>query len=329
MNKETVCYLLFFLIFAKRITCWSDEGHMLSTAIAYEGLTKEEKLILEKIFKNYKEDKDFNDPIYASIWADHIKPFDIHYPNNIRRSGGIDLMNKWHYIDTPYNPLNVRINIFQEYYYKNTDNALTVLKRIFKLLKSIKRKENFGTFFSYNFNLRYFIHIFGDIHQPLHVITFYNNNFINGDNGGRDINILYKNKVENLHYLCDCVFHSRRKKWPTVTPKEVIKEAKSLMNLYPPEYFGNRLKNDLNEYEYLDFIISDSYNKCVHSIYYNFPHETLNKNTSYDVTNFFVVNLKKTLNEQIVLGGYRLTHYLKVIIANIPPDLVNTNKYMK
>ncbi|SBS87645.1 p1/s1 nuclease, putative [Plasmodium ovale] len=325
MNNYIICCIYGILIFVKRIECWSDEGHMVVSAIAYEGLNDEEKLVLNHIFKNYKEDNDFNDPISGAVWSDHIKSVDYHYPDKVRRVDGVDLMNKWHYINVPYNPTNANINIFHEQFYKKTDNALTILKHIFTSLKSIKKKENHGTFFSYNFNLRYFIHIFGDIHQPLHVITFFNKHYPDGDSGGTNIYVMYNKKVEKLHYLCDCVFHTRNKKWPYTTTNQILNEAKKLINMYPPEYFGNRLKNELNENEYLDFIISDSYNKAVDCIYSNFPHDTLNKDTSYLITNFAIINLKKTLNEQIVLAGYRLAHYLKIMIANVPGDLVPNN----
>ncbi|EUD65766.1 hypothetical protein C922_03749 [Plasmodium inui San Antonio 1] len=326
---RVIYFLLSVLLLAHGISCWSDEGHMLVSAIAYQGLTDQEKFVLDKIFENYKEDKDFNDPVTGAIWPDHIKPIDYHYPYNVRRIGGIDLMNKWHYISKPYNPTNVILNEYHEKFYQNTDNALSVMKNIFTSLKSVKRKENHGSFFSYNFNLRYFIHIFGDIHEPLHTINFFNKHFPEGDNGGTQIHVMYDKKVEKLHYLCDRIFHSRSKKWPTSGKKEMMEEATALMKIYPPEYFGDRLKNDLSDLEYLDFIINDSYSKAVSSIYSNFPLDTLNKKTSYVLDNFSVVSLKKMLNEQIALGGYRLRRYLKIMIENVPEDLVKVHKYIK
>ncbi|CAG9476194.1 p1/s1 nuclease, putative [Plasmodium vivax] len=302
---------------------------MLVSAIAYEGLTDEEKVVLDKIFKNYKEDNHFNDPVTGAVWPDHIKPIDYHYPDKVRRIGGIDLMNKWHYINKPYNPTNVTLNEYHEQFYQKADNALSIMKSIFTSLKSVKKKENHGTFFSYNFNLRYFIHIFGDVHEPLHAINFFNKHFLEGDSGGTQIHVLYHKKVEKLHYLCDCIFHSRTKKWPTSGKKEMLEEVNALMKIYPPEYFKDRLKNDLSDLEYLDFIINDSYSKAVESIYSNFPLDTLNRKTSYVLNNFSVVNIKKMLNEQIVLGGYRLRRYLKIMIENVPEDLVPVHKYIK
>ncbi|CRG95638.1 p1/s1 nuclease, putative [Plasmodium gallinaceum] len=321
MNRFIFSFILFNLLIFKKITCWSDEGHMLISAIAYRGLTDEERAVLDKIFMNYKEDNHFNHPVLGSIWPDHIKSFDYKYPNNERRIDAIDLMNGWHFINIPYNPLQVHIDLFYKYYYKKTEHGLSVLKYTFKTLKNINKKENHGTYFAYNFHLRFFIHIFGDLHQPLHTITFYNENFLEGDHGGNDISVRYNNNVDKLHYLCDTVFHSRAKKWPQITLDEIFNEADSLMRSYPREYFGNRLEKEMDEIEYLDFIVNESYSKAVDYIYSNFPHDSLNKETTYVLSNFFVINLKKLLNEQIVLGGYRLTRYLKIMIDNVPKDL--------
>ncbi|KJP85468.1 hypothetical protein AK88_04907 [Plasmodium fragile] len=322
---HVIFFLLSVLLLAHGISCWSDEGHMLISAVAYEGLTDDEKLVLDKIFKNFKEDKDFSDPVTGAVWPDHIKPIDYHYPDKSRRIGGVELMNKWHYISTPYNPMNITLSEYHEQLYKKTDNALNVLKMVFTSLKNVNKQENHGTFFSYNFNLRYFIHIMGDVHEPLHVVEFFNKHFPEGDNGGTEINIMYNNKVEKLHYLCDCVFHTRSRKWPTCGKKEMLQEANALMKMYPPEYFGDRLKNDLGDIEYLDFIINDSYRKAVDIIYSNFPHDTLNNKTAYALNDSSANSLKKMLNEQIVLGGYRLRRYLKIMIANVPDDLLKVH----
>lgn len=326
---RAIFFFLSTLLFAHEISCWSDEGHLLISAIAYEGLTDDEKFVLQTIFKNYKEDNDFNDPVTAAVWADHIKPIDYHYTTKVRRIGGLELMNKWHYTSNPYNPTNIPLNEYRKKYYQKTDNALSVLKSIFTSLKNMNKQENHGTFFSYNFNLRYFIHIFGDIHEPLHVVEFFNKHFPEGDNGATLINIKYNNNVEKLHYLCDCVFHTRSRRWPTSGMKEMLEEGNALMKMYPPEYFGDRLKNDLSDLEYLDFIVNDSYTKAVNDIYSNFPHDTLNSKTPYVLDNSAVDKLKKMLNEQIALGGYRLRRYLKIMIENVPDDLVKVNKCNK
>ena len=50
--------------------------------------------------------------------------------------------------------------------------------------------------------LRLYIHIVGDIHQPLHAATYYSEDFPNGDAGGNFFDIKYKDYTQ-LHFLWD------------------------------------------------------------------------------------------------------------------------------
>lgn len=105
----------------------------------------------------------------------------------------------------------------------------------------------------------------------------------------------------------------------------INKEAQKLMKLYPKEYFADRLKqSEFNNYSYIDFIIIETFDLAVEYVYSNFPHDTLDQKTTYVLNDHAVINIKKMLTEQIVLAGYRLTHYLKIIIQNVPTDLLNT-----
>ncbi|VWU51166.1 p1/s1 nuclease, putative [Hepatocystis sp. ex Piliocolobus tephrosceles] len=313
---------LFFFTFIKTVVCWSDEGHMLTAAIAFDGLTNDEQKILSHIFTNYKEDDNFNNAIYASVWPDHIKSFGGIYCQNTKRNDGLNLMNEWHYINIPFNPLNVAVDEYYIKYYNHGSNALTILKRIYSNLKRTKKKKNFGTYFSYNFMLRYFIHIFGDIHQPLHTISFYNKYFLKGDHGGLDINIIYNNNKYSLHYLCDNVFFTRNHKWPHITPENVMLLAKDLMKKYPPYYFKDRFHKDQIRGDKLKNIVNDSYKVALDSIYSIFSMPNLNPNSQYILSTTYVANLIQVLEKQIVLGGYRLRYFLKNIINNIPDDLI-------
>ncbi|CRH04018.1 p1/s1 nuclease, putative [Plasmodium relictum] len=321
MDKFIFYFAFFILILVKKSTCWLDEGHLLVSAIAYQGLDDEERAILNKIFSNFKEDNEFNHPVSAAVWPDHIKSFD--YQDHVynRRVDILNLMDNWHFFSIPYNPLGVDIDFYGKCY-KKRDNALHILKSIFTTLKNVNRKENHGTYFSYNFHLRFFIHIFGDAHQPLHTISFYNKYFPKGDNGGNLISIRYNDKVDKLHLLCDNLFYSRSSKWPNISLNEIFSKADELKKSYPPYSFGNRLETEMDEIQYLDFIVNDSHALAIKYIYCNFHHDSLKEDVTYITNDFLVLNLKKLLNEQIVLAGYRLTRYLKVIIANIPRDLV-------
>lgn len=56
--------------------------------------------------------------------------------------------------------------------------------------------------FEKSFMLSFFIHVLGDIHQPLHSCSLFSDEFPNGDQGGNLFNITYKNMKE-LHAFYD------------------------------------------------------------------------------------------------------------------------------
>jgi len=51
--------------------------------------------------------------------------------------------------------------------------------------------------------IRYLIHVLGDVHQPLHAVELFNEQFPKGDQGGNLFLIKYINGIENLHKLFD------------------------------------------------------------------------------------------------------------------------------
>lgn len=55
--------------------------------------------------------------------------------------------------------------------------------------------------------LRLFIHLVGDIHQPLHCATLVNPDFPHGDAGGNAFPLKYHYSVDNLHALFDSVMY--------------------------------------------------------------------------------------------------------------------------
>jgi hypothetical protein len=53
---------------------------------------------------------------------------------------------------------------------------------------------------------RYLIHVVGDVHQPLHAASLFDDDkFKNGDRGGNLFEIKFNNHIDNLHKLYDSV----------------------------------------------------------------------------------------------------------------------------
>ncbi|CAI7723012.1 p1/s1 nuclease, putative [Plasmodium vivax] len=323
MRNPIQALLLCALPLIQRVASWSDEPHMLIAYIAYENLNDNEKATIDRIFA-HSHDKDFDNIISAATWPDHIKtpdPRRSHHSFPFERSEILDIFNDWHYVKTPYNPTKVHLPPKHLYGHKGKHNAAGITKHIYRTLVSIKKKPKYGSYYSYNFYLKYFIHLFADIHQPLHTLNFFNGHLINGDKGGNDITVTYGGLNGNIHYLCDSIFNSRRKKWPTVDVQKLKRDATTLMNSFPAHAFRSQLRIPRDKIAYIDTIVHQAYELALEYVYNKLPMHDLSKDKIFPVSKMFVTQLKNVLNHQMVLAGYRLAQYLKDILENVPDDL--------
>jgi hypothetical protein len=89
---------------------------------------------------------------------------------------------------------------------------------------------------------RYLIHVVGDIHQPLHSVSLYNQTFPSGDRGGNSLKITLMNGTsQNLHSFWDSgAFRVQNDSWFIVRPMNLqnttaLKEvANNLIKTYGP-----------------------------------------------------------------------------------------------
>jgi len=84
--------------------------------------------------------------------------------------------------------------------------------------------------------LRLFIHLFGDIHQPLHCMNRVDQDWPEGDAGGNDFILPYHYDVDELHALWDATIYEYHDsiKLPFVdaTWKDIGNDSSSLYNMY-------------------------------------------------------------------------------------------------
>lgn len=90
-----------------------------------------------------------------------------------------------------------------------------------------------------SFNLRLLIHYVGDIHQPLHAVTRFDQRNPSGDEGGNHFPISDVEGVRNLHMLWDSVltkFGTDLSLPLNQSDFEFLTDhASRLMQAYPPE----------------------------------------------------------------------------------------------
>ena len=156
------------------VSAWWDIGHMTVAQVAVdrlkelnqeEALNKFTKLI--DGFANLTDGKS-NSFVEASVWPDDIKEYNASY------------FNDYHFTDVVYDPQNMFVSMSQ--FQKDVNSINT-----YKSAQSVLKTNREGVTFERCFMARYLLHLAGDIHQPLHPVTMYNQTFKapKGDLGGR------------------------------------------------------------------------------------------------------------------------------------------------
>lgn len=147
---------------------WGREGHEVIAKIAERYLTKEARMQVARLLQPGET--------MASVapWADEVRPG--------RRETGT-----WHYINVP---LKAAEGDWRAYCPK-TGCVAGVIPKLQETLRSstANRAEKADA-------LKFLIHFVGDLHQPLHTGD-------NGDRGGNDVQVVFRNRPGNLHSLWD------------------------------------------------------------------------------------------------------------------------------
>lgn len=163
---------------------WNDKGHMVVARIAWQELTPAERAKVVEILKAHPHYDEFlkakrpdNIPedewvfMRAAAWADWVR-------------GGPDARREYnvpkrHYIDYPFVAAGAKIAppaIDTE----NAVSGITRQKQVALLGGDRTKRAVAVTWLS---------HLVGDIHQPLHAVSYYSEQFPDGDKGGNLVTI--------------------------------------------------------------------------------------------------------------------------------------------
>lgn len=166
--------------------------------------------------------------------------------------------------------------------------------------------------------VRYLIHLVGDIHQPLHTVSFFAKNLFDGtirsgDFGGNliPVNDVFHKGYTSLHKLFDNAFNAfdfgtEELLFPysEAKQKEIYMQARYLVTLYPEEYFKDKVST-------LEF--SEWMQESVE----------ISQNFAYSQVEMFPVmgpeyllNGKRICESRMALAGHRLFRLLKMIFEN-------------
>jgi hypothetical protein len=188
----------FFLLTIFPAAAWSSAGHMVIAAEAYRQLTPRWKLKVTEILKAHPEYPKWQESfaeagsnidlskfvfMKASTWPDEIRRHHNHYDHP-----------RWHYIDYPLKPPSFPLEPGPS----PKDDVLNGIAQSEKaLLSASSFSEERAVYLSY------LIHLIGDIHQPLHCASLFNDTYPTGDKGGNDFYVKPGARGIKLHAFWD------------------------------------------------------------------------------------------------------------------------------
>ena len=158
-----------FLIFSQSVLAFSDLGHKMVAAAAWQHLTPFAKQTVGRLLGSGEQNF-----IAASVWADQIKS-----------NEAFNYLKPLHYVNMP----KIATKYDKARDCKKNKCVVEAIKDFSQIAKTGSEKEQ-------TLALRMLIHLIADVHQPLHAGLF-------EDRGGNWYEIKYKEKSISLHKFWD------------------------------------------------------------------------------------------------------------------------------
>ncbi|EQC32847.1 hypothetical protein SDRG_09382 [Saprolegnia diclina VS20] len=212
---------------AAPVLAWWDGGHMLTAEIAAQLMTTDDVAVLQSVL--HKWDDDFpntGDVATAVIWPDLLKCASTsatYCPSPLRPS--VSSMDNWHYVNLPF------FTNGSDYHGVSPRDVNALLKASLDglaldvMTKTLKTFATTQSNWAANFMLRYFLHAFTDIHQPMHTATGVSDALPNGDLGGNKHKFAFPCSASNLHAIWDSAAGEYSTNWtPNMVPGSPSRE---------------------------------------------------------------------------------------------------------
>jgi len=266
-------------VFFPTITlAWNALGHMIIANIAYQNLKPDvrEKVdhLVTYMHQQYADMETF---VNISYWPDAI------------RSQKIETYTHWHYINTAFSNDETPLKNLND-----TDNAVWAIKHIETVVKNNRANPYERVRF-----LSFFTHIVGDLHQPLHTVSYISAAMPDGDHGGNEYYVRYNNKRVKLHQVWDMGINEFD---GDNSQEHVNVITYAIMAQYPDVYFGNQV----NQLEADDWV-REGVNNAKQYVY-NTPQNQM-------LSDEYINKGKELSRQQAALAGYRLAKILNQLIT--------------
>jgi hypothetical protein len=155
---------------------WNAKGHELVGELALTYVAPQTRQAIQKELQIAGTDVD-----KLSTWMD-----------DVRRDKQFAKLRYQHYINLSFGQSN---RLPKSYPKKNALTAIETAQRVL-LLKSSNHQDKIMA-------LRVLFHVIADIHQPLHVVSFYSKRYPHGDKGGNLYRLPKHSRYHHLHQFWD------------------------------------------------------------------------------------------------------------------------------
>lgn len=199
-------------LFAGHVRAWNSTGHMIVAELAWRAMSPAKRTAAAQLLRHHPHyaelleaelaagvDHDEWVFLRAATWPDLVRPAlpgRPPKPERITRYHHPD----WHFIDLPYILPADRAAFDPAAYQPGVTNAVERLATMEAELKSAS-----GDITNRAIALCWYLHLLGDIHQPLHCATWFSPEFPgpNGDSGGNVVAIKPHSSPVKLHSFWD------------------------------------------------------------------------------------------------------------------------------
>lgn len=219
MRSFVFCVVL--LLTAQPAAAWWDSGHILVADIAWAAMRPETKAEVEELLA-YHPDPLVRTLAESSHWPDQVRLKEHPLHKHHRET--------WHYQNLPIQKFADGVE--REVVYGGDLNEQLVKQVQIMADKSLPKAERAVA-------LSWVVHLVGDIHQPLHNASLFNEQFPQGDRGGNSFEVLLNEKPLPLHYLWDS---GGGRFLDPVSPEKLTRYRDSFMERNPRSDFRGQLQ---------------------------------------------------------------------------------------
>ncbi len=287
--------------FSLTASAWDATGHSVVAVIAYDRLTPRARSRVDDLLRKHPDYESIltrgapEEPaararfafMMAAVWPDLIKG-DRRFYDDTRQNAvptallpGFPDMRRhtnWHYYDTPYAPDGAPIQK------QPPPSALSELPRLIRELKRASEAQKV-------YDLPWFEHIVGDVHQPLHSIGRFLKSAEGSDQGGNRVFVM---PGQTLHAL-----------WDSACGREnsvayVTKFAAEAVAENPPP---RRMEKNPRKW------IEESAKIAIAQVY-TFGNETGSREHPVRLPQSYMENARKVAKARVAMAGYRLAAML-------------------